>query len=75
MPWRLSRQGMTKKYAVWGTAPRGHPAAQTPTLGAASPKALLRDLACDHQPLDFAGALIDLGDLGIAEEALDRILL
>lgn len=34
----------------------------------------LRQLASDHQPLDFAGTLVDLGDFCIAEEALDRVL-
>src|SRR5690606_29773421 len=29
----------------------------------------------DHQPLDLAGRLVDLGDLGVAEVALDRHLL
>src|SRR3546814_4526175 len=29
-------------------------------------------VAGDDQALDFAGALVDLGDLGVAEVALDR---
>src|SRR4029079_10975678 len=33
------------------------------------------DLARDPEPLDLVGALVDLGDLGIAHHSLDRVLL
>src|SRR5215471_9359041 len=36
---------------------------------------VLENLARDDQPVDLAGALVDLGDAGVAEVALDRILL
>ena len=33
-----------------------------------------QDLARDHEALDLAGALADLGELGVAQVALDRVL-
>ena len=36
---------------------------------------LLVDLARDNQALDLRGALVDLEDLGVAVELLDRLLL
>ena len=34
-----------------------------------------QQVAADHHPLDLVGALEDLGDLGVAEEPLDGVLL
>src|SRR5438045_3458671 len=36
---------------------------------------LLQHLACDHQALDLLCAFVDLRDLRVAHEALDRVLL
>src|SRR6476646_1670128 len=36
---------------------------------------LAQHLAGDHEPLDLLRALVDLRDLGVAHEALDRVLL
>src|SRR5512145_47131 len=35
---------------------------------------LAQDLARDDQPLDLAGALADLADLGVSHHPLDRVL-
>src|SRR5437764_3891389 len=40
-----------------------------------SPHSLAEDRAGDHEPLDLARALVDLGDLGVAVIALGRELL
>ena len=32
------------------------------------------ELAGDHDPLDLVGALVDLGDLGVAHHPLDGVL-
>ena len=49
-----------------GGGPGGQPRAQT------DPQA--EDLAGDDEPLDLARPLADLGQLGVAQEALDRVL-
>src|SRR5215218_10859141 len=37
--------------------------------------AQVQQLSCDHEPLDLARSLADLGELGIAQVALDPVLL
>ena len=39
------------------------------------PERLLQQLAGDHHALDLVGALVDLGDLGVAHHPLDREVL
>src|SRR5437588_2134863 len=46
-----------------GLTPRGLPPPAS---------AELEDLARDNEPLDFGGALADLGELGVAKDALHR---
>src|SRR6185503_20725922 len=38
-------------------------------------RGLLQQAACHHDPLDFAGPFVDLGDLGVPEIPLDREVL
>src|SRR5205085_7806371 len=78
-PWK-SRSGYSSDSPVTSeTAP-------SPTTTASAAEARIRRTeegrstaglphrAGDHDPLDLVGALVDLGDLGVAHHALDRVL-
>src|SRR4051794_1823486 len=61
----MARSGSTSD--SWPPTARSEPGA-----GLGDPEA--QDLAGDDEPLDLAGALADLGQLGVPQVALDRIL-
>src|SRR6185437_7809014 len=65
---------ITKKYVDWRGARSAFAFSHSSPLTPRS-SAQTRLRPRDHQPLDLAGALVDLGDLGVAEVALQRHLL
>src|SRR4051812_19129057 len=55
-------------------SPRHSAAAAANTTRPADGMALTPHRPGDHEALDLVGALVDLGDLGVAHHALDRVL-